>query len=401
MSIKELKNCRICNNSKIEDIIDLGNLAITGIFPSPGEIIDYCPLILCRCEICGLVQLRHTYSLDKMYGDQYGYHSNLNNSMVNHLKGLVRDIEDKVSITDDDIILDIGSNDATLLKQYKQGIKIGVDPTIKKFKEYYSEDIQGFAEFFPSENLTKFLANNKVKVITSIACFYDLEEPIKFAQEIAKILSLEGIWVTEQSYLPSMIRNLSYDTICHEHLEYYGLNQIKYIADRAGLKIIDVSFDDTNGGSFKVILALKSSTLKENKDLIDIILYLEKTWNSEEVFNQFEHDVYLHKEKIKFLLKNLKMQGKNISGYGASTKGNVLLQFCDINSSQIDNIVEINEDKFGKVTPGSNIPIIQEDGTNEINYYFVLPWHFKENILKRNKNKNVKFIFPLPKLEVI
>ncbi|HNR64807.1 MAG TPA: glycosyltransferase, partial [Atribacterota bacterium] len=228
-----IKNCRICKSDNIKEVLNLGNLYLSGIFPAPGEEINKSPLVLVRCCECGLIQLKHTYNLEEMYGNNYGYHSNLNSSMIRHLKELALYIEEKYSISPKEIIIDIGSNDATLLKQFSRGIKIGVDPTIEKFKEYYSENIQGFPDFFPSENLNKFLSGSKVKVITSIACFYDLEDPVYFAQEIAKLLSREGIWVMEQSYMPSMVKNLAYDTICHEHIEYYGLKQIKDIADRA------------------------------------------------------------------------------------------------------------------------------------------------------------------------
>lgn len=396
----EISHCRICESNNLSEVLNLGNQVLTGIFPKPGESIDRSPIILMRCKDCGLIQLKHTYNLSEMYNKNYGYHSDLNSSMVEHLKELAQYIEEMVSISPLDIILDIGSNDATFLRQFKQGIKIGIDPTAEKFSYGY-EDIQGFSEFFPSENLTKFLSGRKVKVITSIACFYDLENPVSFAKEIEKTLSSDGIWVTEQSYLPSMVRNLAYDTICHEHLEYYGLKQIKEITDRAGLKIINVTFDYTNGGSFKVVISKTNSSYKANKSLIDTILYFEEIFNTEIIFEQFESEVYKHRDKIKTFLAELKSQGKVISGYGASTKGNVLLQFCKINSEQIDNIVEVNPDKFGKVTPGSNIPIIEENGSKGIDYFFVLPWHFKENILKRNNNRDYKFIFPLPEIEVV
>jgi spore maturation protein CgeB len=396
----EISACRICKDNQLEEIINLGNLHLTGIFPKPEEKINKSPLVLMRCKNCGLIQLKHTYNLTEMYGKNYGYHSDLNSSMVKHLKELALYVEDKVRISPQDIILDIGSNDATFLKQFKRGIKVGVDPTAEKFSYGY-EGIQGFSEFFPSENLNKFLSGRKAKIITSIACFYDLEDPVKFAVEIEKLLSFDGIWVTEQSYLPSMVKNLAYDTICHEHLEYYGLKQIKEITDRSGLKIIDVDFDNTNGGSFRVTIAQENSRHEVNQTLIDAILYFEEIFNTKMTFEDFKNRVYNHREKIQRFLMELKSQGKNVSGYGASTKGNVLLQFCDITTDYIQNIVEVNPDKFGRVTPGSNIPIIEENGNEDMDYLFVLPWHFKENILKRNQGKKCKFIFPLPEIEVI
>jgi hypothetical protein len=191
---------------------------------------------------------------------------------------------------------------------------------------------------------------------------------------------------------------LAYDTICHEHIEYYGLKQIRYIAEKSGLKIIDVEFNDINGGSFYVTLAKKESNFITNTELIENILYFEENWNSLDTFKNFKNAVENHRKNICNLFRNL--QKYNIYGYGASTKGNVLLQYCGITINNIKKIVEINEDKFGKVTPGSNIPIISEKEIDEnIDYYMVLPWHFREDILRREKNKT--FIFPLPEINVV
>jgi hypothetical protein len=400
----KIKKCRLCGSS-IKMIIDLGNQVLTGFFPKPGEIIPSSPLELVMCvnPKCNLVQLRHTYSLKEMYGMNYGYRSGLNNSMRWHLEDLYENkCKPYLNYKEEDIGVDIGANDGTLLRCFDSSLRIAIDPTITKFKDHYcyNQDFILIEDFFPTKKLNVVLQGRKAKVITSIACFYDLENPLEFAQAISDILNKEGVWITEQSYMPAMIRQLAYDTICHEHLEYYGLKQIKYIADKTGLKIIDVTFNDTNGGSFCVTLTKKESLLKENKDTIENILFFENNLNLSNVMETFHNRIELHKMKLKDTLEELKAQGKTIYGYGASTKGNVLLQYCGLNSDHLKNIVEINEDKFDCVTPGSCIPIISEKKIQEkVDYYMVLPWHFKENILNREKDKN--FIFPLPEIQII
>ena len=400
---KEIEACRICKSKKLKEILNLGKQYLTGIFPLPGEEINKSPLVLMRCPSCGLVQLKHTYNLEEMYGYGYGYRSSLNSSMVDHLKEVVYNIEKRSNLSDTDIVLDIGSNDGTTLAQYSTGEKIGIDPTAEKFAGHYKPDIKVFPEFFPSKNLSDYLQGRKVKVITSIACFYDLEDPVCFARHIEELLAPDGIWLTEQSYLPSMIRSLAYDTVCHEHLEYYGLQQIKLIADHAGLKIIDVSLNDINGGSFAVTLAKKDSLYKENKNLINTILYFEEKWDNEAVFKEFKQKVVSHRNKIKIFLEILRGSGYKIAGYGASTKGNVLLQFCGISPELVYCIAEVNIDKFDSVTPGTGLPVLPEGKVKETkpDFFLVLPWHFKENILARHKERDFKFIFPLPEIKVV
>lgn len=397
----EIKHCRLCGSANLELVVNLGKQALTGIFPAKDEYVPSAPLTLLRCmnHECKLVQLKHTYNLEKMYNSDYGYRSSLNSSMKEHLKTIYNKC--RPLTRRDDVVLDIGANDGTLLKFYNPVVNtIAIDPTIKKFKKYYSEDIDTIEDFFPSIKLDKLLNGKKVKVITSIACFYDLENPVEFAQKVSDLLDINGVWITEQSYLPSMIKNLAYDTICHEHLEYYGLKQIQFIADKVGLKIIDVVFNDVNGGSFQVTLCKEDNTTHEiNQELIDTILYFENAWNNIETFCNFEKNVILHRNALQRLFFTI-LKDKTVYGFGASTKGNVLLQYCGLDSSYIQAIAEVNETKFGKYTPGTNIPIIPQDQAIKENpdYFFVLPWHFKKNIVFNNPNLN--FIFPLPSVTI-
>ena len=255
----EIKKCRICGNTDLVSILNLGNQYLTGVFPkSQTEHITSGPLELAKCRddhnasACGLVQLKHSYDHNEMYGDNYGYRSGLNKSMVNHLYEKVKKIQAFIQLTREDLIIDIGSNDGTLLQAYRQDglLLVGIDPTGKKFKKYYPEHVHLIPDFFSAESVRKNFGNRKAKVVTSIAMFYDLESPMDFAEQICEILADNGIWVFEQSYMPAMLEMNAYDTVCHEHLEYYCLKQIKWIADKLDLKIIDIEFNKVNGGSF-------------------------------------------------------------------------------------------------------------------------------------------------------
>ena len=244
--------------------MDLGTHTLSGRFPSSiDEKIPTYPLILVKCmgeDYCGLVQLKYNTNRDELYKHFYGYMSGINSTMTDHLKNLVREIENKVQLNDGDIVLDIGSNDCTTLKFYKKSLtRIGVDPTGEQFRHLYTDGITLYPDYFDEKFIQEHI-KRKVKVVTSIAMFYDLPDPVAFARNIGSILDSDGIWVTEQSYLPSMLSANSFDTVCHEHLEYYCLKQIQYIAEKAGLYIIDLSFDNINGGSFRITFGHTASS---------------------------------------------------------------------------------------------------------------------------------------------
>jgi len=409
--IQQIKKCRISGDENLINVLSLGNQNLTGVFPSnKEENITKGPLELVWSPESQLLQLNHSYDLGEMYGENYGYRSGLNQSMVTHLSNKIHHLEKKVDLNSGDCVIDIGSNDATSLKAYKtKGIKrIGVDPTGEKFRQYYTDEIELIPEFFPSDNLKNKIGSSKVKIITSIAMFYDLEDPIAFAQSIADNLDKNGIWHFEQSYMPSMLRLNSYDTICHEHIEYYTLFNIKYILDRADMKIVDVQMNAINGGSFAVTATRKDSSIKANEVLINWLFEqeLKMGFDTPKPFREFEEKVYNHRESIKTLIDSLNSDNKKILGYGASTKGNVLLQFCNLTEKDIPAIAEVNPDKFGCYTPGSKIPILSEKDTLAMapDYYFVLPWHFKDGIVKREQKflaNGGKLIFPFPEIEII
>ena len=415
---KTLSNCRICGNSNLVSILNLGEQYLTGVFPKTKDtVLTKGPLELVKCmpiadsNVCGLVQLSHSYDLDEMYGDTYGYRSGLNQSMVRHLQNKVAKISEINKLNDFDVIIDIGSNDATLLKAYSNSKLelIGVDPSAEKFRDFYTDNIKLITDFFPSKALFDHLGSKKAKVITSISMFYDLEEPMKFVKAIHDFLDVDGIWVFEQSYLPTMINTSSYDTVCHEHLEYYTVKQIKWMLDSVGLNIVDIELNNVNGGSFSIVAAKKeSSVFSENVNLVNEFLQKEADagYNTLSVFEKFSEIVANHKESLIDFLTDLKNKGKVVVGYGASTKGNVVLQYCGITTELIPFIAEVNEDKFGSFTPGSSIPIISEKEAKDLrpDYLFILPWHFKDNFIQKEQeflNSGGYLLFPLPEIKII
>lgn len=402
----KIKNCRSCKDQNLIKIYSLGKHSLTGIFPpNKNTNVSKGELSMVICKKCKLLQLENNFDAKEMYGDNYGYMSSLNKSMMSHLEIKALNLKKRYNLNFNKYILDIGSNDGTFLSFFNSSFRLyGCDPTIKKFNSHYRKDIKKIPHFFSN----KIFKKEKFDLITSISMFYDLPDPLKFAREVKSILKANGIWHIELSYMPMMIKNISYDTICHEHLEYYSLKSLKYLLDRAGLKIINLAFNQINGGSIELDVTKKKSKFKENKDLIKWVLKSEKLYGYNEISKHlnFFKECQNHKFLLKKLLLTLKKQGKKIFGYGASTKGNVLLQYCNIGTKQINAIAEVNKYKYNKYTPGTKIKIISESqaSKNKPDYYLVLPWHFKEHIIKREKKflKNGgKLIFPLPDIEII
>ncbi|WP_066346481.1 class I SAM-dependent methyltransferase [Aliarcobacter cryaerophilus] len=407
---QKISKCRICGHDELSTVLNLGTQKLTGIFPKiKKQLVTEGPVELIKCihkEGCGLVQIAHRYDIDEFYGENYGYRSGLNRSMVEHLRSKVKKVLSLVSLNENDIVVDIGSNDGTTLGFYPINLSlIGIDPSGEKFKEYYASHIKLLPDFFSANTFLNYSNNKKAKVITSFSMFYDLEDPIKFMEEIEMSLADDGIWVFEQSYMPLMLERNSYDTVCQEHIEYYALKQIKWMCDKVGLKILDIEFNDINGGSFSIVAAKSKSSYQENEEQINTILNDEKAKGLDTVLPwlDFQKRIDSEKKNLIIFLENCKKNGQKVFGLGASTKGNVLLQYCDITPQQIEAIGEVNKDKYGCFTPGTLIPIISEDEAlnSDADYYLILPWHFRDFFINNLKFKNKKLLFPLPKVEVI
>jgi SAM-dependent methyltransferase len=408
--VNEVCACRICGSRNLKQILNLGDQALTGIFPrDPNQKVTSGVLDLLKCDAtsgCGLVQAGHSYPMGEMYGENYGYRSGLNRSMVEHLRKKSDELKKWVTPASDDVILDIGSNDGTLLSFFDKPKRIGIDPSAEKFRKFYQAGIELVVDFFSADAFKKFAGGKKAKLVTSIAMFYDLPEPLKFVQGIRDVLAPDGIWHLEQSYLPLMIERNAYDTVCHEHLEYYALRQIKWMADKCDLRVLDVAQNDVNGGSFAITIAHRDSSFKTNDAAVEKMLKGEAAYDTLTPYEAFRKRIDEQKRRLLDLLAKLRAEGKKVFGYGASTKGNVVLQYCGITPAIIPYVAEVNPDKFGCYTPGTKIPIISEADAKAMkpDVLMVLPWHFKENFLQRESDfirGGGKLLFPLPQVELV
>ncbi len=406
---RTITNCRICHSKSLSKVINLGYLAFTGKFWNKNKKVPKAPLELVQCKKCELVQLGHNFSRKFLYSKDYGYRSGINNTMRNHLLKIVRKINTLVELKKNDVVLDIASNDGTLLNSYKNKKikKFGIDPTIVKFKKYYLDIDYKIANFF-NKKLYFSKTKTKAKVITAISVFYDLPDPNKFLYDIKNILHKDGIFLIEQSDLYLMLKHNSVDTICHEHLEYYSVHVIKNLIKKHGLKIFYHEYNEINGGSSRFYICHN-----DNNKFKCFNFFLKKIIKRERRYGMFNNLAFKKfkirikkiginlKKKLQFFKNNKKL----VHGYGASTKGNVTLQYFNI-GNYLEYIADRNLEKCNLYTPGSNIKIISEKESRLMSpdYYFVLPWHFKNEILKREKNiirKGTRFIFPFPKVSII
>jgi len=401
----------MCGGTSLQTVLDLGVQALTGVFPRAGEPSPPAgPLQLTKCvatDGCGLVQLKHSFDGAEMYGLNYGYRSGLNPSMAGHLEGIVKDLYRRLTIRPDDVALDIGSNDGTLLSFHDRSVtRVGIDPTASKFREMYAEGDLVVADFFSAASFRQ-VVGSQARLITSIAMIYDLERPRQFVEDIREVLAPDGLWCFEQSYLPSMLRTNAYDTVCHEHLEYYGAQQIQWLLERSGLKIVDVEKNLANGGSLRVIAAHIDSAYEPSVS-VERLLNAEQREEAGSLRSlaEFAARVASHRDALNSLLAATIQSGRSIFGYGASTKGNVILQYCGIGPETIPFIAEVNDDKFGRVTPGTGIAIISEAEARERrpDVFLVLPWHFREFICKKERlflSQGGQLMFPLPEIEFV
>lgn len=411
------QTCRVCGSSALTKVIDIGEQCLQGSFiksdkPMPPQ--RKIPTVLVRCDAtkdenaCGLLQMLCTVPPQILYST-YWYRSSTNQTMHNHLKGIV---EEAVDMVDEKkaMVLDIGCNDGTLLNYYPAGYtKLGIDPS--DATRNIKDDIKIIQDMFPSQELVKESGGKPFDIITSIAMFYDLEDPVDFVKSIKNSLSKDGLWIFEMSYMPYMLKMNSYDTICHEHLEYYSLAVIEYILKKAGMKMIKVVLNDINGGSIRCYATHVNNFKFKKHEFLQSLQTLRQDefdleLDSDKPYRNFQERIDKHKEKLTVLLKKLKREGKVIHVYGASTKGNTILQLCGIDNSIIDCAAERNPDKYGARTLGTDIPIVseKESRSKKPDYYLVLPWHFKEEFLEREKdtlNKGIGMIFPLPNIEII
>ena len=397
---KKIKKCLLCKNNKLKKIYSLGNFYVSN-FVDKKQIKNglKCPLTLMFCNKCHLLQLSHIAPQELMYKRFYWYRSGVTKTMKNGLKNIYEAANAIVALKKNDVILDIGANDGTLLNFFrKKCITIGCEPAnnlIKKLKsscDYVINDfwsLKSIKKIIFKENLTK------PKIITAIGMFYDLENPNKFISDAAKILHDDGVFIAQLMCLKSMIKQNDVGNICHEHLEFYSLKSLKYLFENNGLEIFRLEENEINGGSFRLFCRKYkkgSIKLKEPNVLNSIKSFVKRIKNNKE-------------KTINFINKELKRK-KKIFLYGASTKGNTVLQYYNIDSKQIPCAAERSNEKWGKYTVGSGIKIISEEKARKLNpdYFFVTPWGFINEFIKREKNwlkNNNSFILPFPKFKLI
>lgn len=410
--------CRI-SGEKLVHLFSLGDLYISDFIkeksnPKLGRV----PLNLCLGPKSGLIQLSHTPPLDDMYR-KYWYRSGTNKTMTEELKNIVKTTTKLIKPKKGDVWVDIASNDGTLLSFVSKKIhKIGFDPSDIAKKEG-SKNLDYFVnDYFNIKDYKKSpYGNKKAKVITSIAMFYDLENPHEFVKEVKEVLEDNGLWVIQMSYLPLMLEQLAFDNICHEHIEYYSLTSLKYLLDQYDLDIVDVQLNDINGGSFRIYI-MKSEANKTKfasapyrdvaKFRVKSLLSHEKKLklDSVETYKKFFKKISDLKKKTVDFIKKEKAKGKSVWGYGASTKGNTLLQWYGLDNSLIDGIAERSPAKYGLKTAGTNIPITSEKKMRKTkpDYLLILPWHFVNEFIEREQDflkSGGKFILPCPNFEVI
>jgi len=400
----KIKFCRNCQAKKLNKVFSLGDIYYTGKFLKKDQNPRKGHINVLMCDSCKLLQLGDNFDIKYLYGPDYGYRTGINQTMVNHVKKVVSILSNKTKIKNNELVLDIASNDGTLLNFYNKNIvTFGVDPLVKKYLKNYKKINYKISNFFSSTEIKKKITNKKFKIITALSVFYDLANPNKFLSDAEEILHTDGILLIEFADLASIVKFNMFDTFCHEHLEYYTLKIISKMCLKNKLRLFDVRLNNINGGSIQLFICKDKAKYKTNQSSIEKIFKIERKLKLEkkETLIKFIKKIDKIKKKTTTFINIAKKKGKTIHCYGASTKGNVLLQYFKLNNKTIDYVAERNPNKYNLYTPGSRIPIISEKKSRSMqpDYYLVLPWHFKKEILKRENKaikKGSKFIFPLP-----
>ena len=402
-----IKKCRSCNSSEITPILSLGNLALSDFVTDDTKAPSF-PLTLVLCKNCFLLQLKHTTPSSLLYTEHYGYRSGINQTMRNELKEIAEQSMDKIDDSGKKIIaVDIGANDGTLLKNYPENVKkVAVEPVKKLAKNCKDFADVVINDFFNYESYEKAMGGKKADIVTAISCFYDMEEPNVFVEDVTKILDKNGIFVIQQNYLVKMLTQNAFDNIVHEHIEYYSLISLQNLLSRHNLEVFDLELRELNGGSFRTYIGYKgmrpiSTAVYEQTELEKLIKLDRK-----KIYSDFSKRIKENKKAVQAFIKEANAAGKKIYLYGASTRGNTLLQYYGITNKQIPYAVERNPEKWGTKIASVGIEIISEEQARieKPDYMLVLPWFFKTEFLKREKkylHSGGHFIFPLPQFEVI
>ena len=410
----KITSCRVCQNPNLVQILSLGSQFISNYVDekfvhSDGDKVPL-DLVLCPENTggCGLLQSKHTASRELLYRE-YWFRSGLNESMKSALKDVTKSVEQIISLTPEDLVLDIGCNDGSLLRSYDANvIKVGFEPASNLINEAQVGTNFIMNDFFNSDKFSENFPEKKCKVITSIAMFYDLDNPNKFVEDVAKCLHRDGIWIIQMAYLIPMLKLNGFDNIGHEHLEYYSVKALKKLIEKHGMKIFNVEKNYVYGGSIRAYVTHKENDLIPISPSVQNIMQEEDNLGLDDmlIYNEFADNVNKIKEKLYAFVTDQVNKGKTVYVYGASTKGNTLLQFCDLDVGLIRKAADRDEKKIGKITIGTKIPIISEEQARAEmpDYFLVLPWHLIDFFKEREKNylkSGGKLIVPIPKVRII
>jgi NDP-4-keto-2,6-dideoxyhexose 3-C-methyltransferase len=418
-SLRTRTTCRICGSGALAPVLDLGDQCIAGAFAEPGgekPVQRAVPLELVRCDMtadqdaCGLLQTKHTIPGSILY-QSYWYRSGVNKTMTDNLHGIARGAETLAGPKAGDLIVDIGCNDGTLLDGYEnRDLRfLGFDPSdVARYA--IDKGYEVVNDFFSGPVLRELYPDAKARVVTSIAMFYDLEDPLQFVEDVASVLSDTGVWVMELHYMPLMLERNAFDAVVHEHLEYYSLSVIERLVGEAGLEVVEAELNDVNGGSIRLFIGHRGR-LGRSPEAADRLQRLriqefELALDSPEPYEAFARGTERVGRELREVCEQLVAQGKTIHVYGASTKGNTILQYAGLDSSLIPYAADRNEDKWGSETIRTGIPIISEEESRAMkpDYYLALPWHFLDEFLDREQEflrAGGEFIVPLPEVTLV
>ena len=406
MSFKPHTNCRLCDCGDFTPLISLGHQPLTGVFLKPDEVDPLkAPLELIVCDECKFMQLRHSVDTDLMYSS-YWYRSGTNQTMRDHLSGISSEVESRVNLEAGDVVIDTGCNDGTLLISYEQEglVRVGVDPSNAVLGIDDKHGIEKLNTYFTYEAVKDFANDGSVKAITSISMFYDLDRPAVFAQDVKRLLRDDGIWIVEMNYTGDMIDNLGYDMISHEHVAYYTFLTFEKLIRDNGLFIKDVSANSINGGSLRFVVGKTEGESEAVKSVRNS--ELERGYDTLDHYQDFARRIAEFKSSLVALVNNLKSEGKTVMAYGASTRGNTVMQHCEFTRQDIPFALDRNPIKYGLEMSGSRIPIISEKDGRALQpeYLMILPYYFLEEFLDREIDylqSGGKFIVYLPELKII
>ena len=401
-----IDKCRVCFSDSINEVLKLDPqyVATTFVKSNKNNMMSKIkiPLTLMLCKNCGLVQLKETVRSDLLY-QNYFYRTSINDTMKRDLQDVVNHAVNNAKPISDDIVVDIGANDCTMIGMFPKNLnRIAVEPAKNIDWSNVDKSITIVNEYFSKDIVLKASGGKKAKIVTATAMFYDFDDPNTATKDIKAILDDDGVCVIQVSYLLDTIKDMNFYDVVHEHLEYYSLKTINYLMENNGLTVIDASTNFVNGGSLRVLVTHKENSNLKSKRYEEILAEEEK-WNLEELdtYTKYENKIQIIIKKTKnFILKELS-SGGTVIGLGASTKGNVLLQICGIDKRLLPYISDRNKEKVGLRTLGTDIEIISEDKAHELNpsCVIVIPWNFKEEILEREKDyirNGGKMLFLMP-----